>query len=110
MASASTKKKRNECRCTYLKRSEIVDLRNNGGGTVQLGFFSALLLVVEITLPSAHPAFQPVAYEGLCQWLVPPCDLGEFPPRKAAQGHVAVDLENKGFQLQKEKWFGQLYF
>lgn len=44
-----------------LKRSEIVDLRNNGGGTVQLGFFSALLLVVEITLPSAHPAFQPVA-------------------------------------------------
>lgn len=52
MASALKKKKkslRNECRCPYLKRSEIVDLRNNGGGTIQLGFFNALLLVVEIT-------------------------------------------------------------
>lgn len=60
MASALKKKSklRNGHWCTYLKRSEIVDLRNNGGGTVQLGFFSALLF--EITQPSARPAFQPV--------------------------------------------------
>lgn len=50
---------RNECRCTYLKRSERVDLRNNGGGTVQpLGFFNALSLIVEMTLPSTCPALQ----------------------------------------------------
>ncbi|KAK4828453.1 hypothetical protein QYF61_026678 [Mycteria americana] len=34
----------------------------------------------------------------------PPCDLGEFPPKKAVQVHAAVALEKEGgFQLQKEE-------
>lgn len=34
-----------------------------------------------------------------------------FPPKKAVQVHVAIDLEKEGeFQLQKEERFGQLYF